>query len=245
MHQILGIDIGGTGIKSAIVDIEAGILLTSREKIATPKPATVHDVTKTLQSILKSHNWTGDVGIGFPGTIVGGKIRSANNLDESWKGLPVREHFCAQLGANVKVINDADAAGLAELYFGNAKGMPGSVVLLTIGTGIGSCVMVNGTLLEGSELGQMFMSNGLTAELFTSNRTRKVNNIEWMEWGKRLNIYLRHITEVFSPTYILLGGGASARPERFMEAIDKDIPVLMAKTQNTAGIIGAALSCRL
>lgn len=240
MH-ILGIDIGGTGIKAAIVETTSGALVSGKVRIDTPRPATPEAIGKTLQTLVEQHQWSGAIGIGFPAAIQSGIARSAANIDKSFIGLPVAAYFSQQTGCRVYVANDADVAGLAEMRFGAGKDKAGVVLIVTIGTGLGTALFSNGCLLPNTELGHLLLENGIEAERYASEAVRIENNLKWNEWGERFNLYLNTMESLFWPDLIVLGGGVSKKLHKFAPMLTTKAPVVAASFLNQAGIVGAAL----
>lgn len=241
--KILGIDIGGTGIKGAIVDVTTGEMLTERKKILTPQPPTPEAVLETVNKLVDIYEWRGkDIGIGFPCVVKDKICLTANNISKSWIGTDVFEFFGTGIGSRVTVVNDADAAGVAESAFGNAKDKKGVVLVITIGTGIGSGFLYNGNLVPNVELGSIRWEEE-KAEYTISNRVRKTDDLSWKVWGSRIGKYLNHLIEIYSPTEIILGGGVSKKFENFKGYLDIKRPVTIstAKFLNGAGVIGAAI----
>ena len=240
--EILGIDVGGTGIKAAIVETATGVLLTERTRIETPRPATPEAIGQTLKTMLDQNQWSGvPIGMGFPAAIQHGIARTAANIDNSFIGLPVAEFFSQHTGCPVYMANDADAAGLAEMRFGAGKGHPGVVLIVTIGTGLGTALFVDGHLLPNTELGHVLLANGIEGERFASESVRIVNQLKWREWGPRLNLYLTTMENLFWPDLIILGGGVSDKLHKFSPMITTKAPVVAASFLNQAGLVGAAL----
>ena len=239
--QILGIDVGGSGIKAALVETADGSLLTERIRIETPRPATPQAVGKALQSVVRQMNWKGPVGLGFPAAIQHGLARTAANIDKSFIGLPIADYFSEQTGCKVYTANDADAAGLAEMHFGAGRDVPGVVLIVTIGTGLGTALFTDGHLLPNTELGHILLDNGREAERYASEAVRVVQKLKWKEWGKRLDHYLETLERLHWPDLIVLGGGVSKKLDRFASMISVRTPVVPAKLLNQAGIVGAAL----
>lgn len=239
--KILGIDVGASGIKGAIVDTVAGLLLTDRHRIETPDPATPKSMAKVVAEIAQHFEWKGRIGCGMPGPIKDGKVLTANNIHKSWIGTEAEPLYGKASGCKVTVINDADAAGLAEMKFGAGKGKKGVVVLITLGTGIGSALFVDGRLVQNVELGQIEI-RGKNAELRASGRIRKGKGLTWSAWGKAVNEYLHAVESIVWPDLIIIGGGMSKKSEKFLSHIDTRTKVVPAKLRNEAGIIGAALS---
>ena len=238
--QILGVDIGGSGIKGAIVDTTTGTLLTERHRIPTPQPATPEAMAATLKQLAEHFEWVGPIGCGFPATIHHGVAFSAANIDKSWINTPVDQVFAEATGCPCHVVNDADAAGLAEMQFGIGKDRQGVVMMLTIGTGIGSAIFVNGHLHPNTELGHLLMKGDI-AEQYCSDAARQREELSWEKWGKRFNRYLKRLEFLFNPDLFILGGGTAQRFERFSEMLDLRTEVVPAASLNQAGIIGAAL----
>jgi len=242
--EILGIDVGGTGIKAAIVNTETGVLITERHRIPTPRPATPEAVANTIQEMINHFNWKGLVGCGFPTPLQHGKCLSGGNLHETWKETSVNELFKNKTGNDFYVVNDADAAGLAEINFGAGKGIKGVVVMITIGTGIGSAIFLNGQLLPNTEFGHVLHENGKIFEKYAADSVRKSKNLSLKSWGKRLHEYFEHIELLLSPDLFIIGGGASKKLDKFESRINIRTHIVAAKSENEAGIIGAALAAK-
>jgi polyphosphate glucokinase len=240
--EILGIDIGGSGIKGAPVNVETGKQLKERFRIPTPQPSTPEAVAEVIKKIVEHFNWKGAVGCGFPTIISHGKAMAHGNMDSSWVGVQVDELFGKKTGLNVTVVNDADAAGLAEMRYGVGKNKQGLVVMVTIGTGLGSGVFYNGKLLPNFELGQLNYTNGKSIEKYAADSVRKKEELSFSEWGKRFNEFLHHVNLICAPDYFIIGGGASKKLHKFEDQLDVEVPILVAEFQNEAGIIGAAVS---
>lgn len=239
--QILGIDVGGSGIKAAVVETTDGALLTERIRIETPKPATPQAIGKLLQTLVKQLDWDGPVGVGFPAAIQHGIARTAANIDRSFIGLPIADYFSEQTGCTLYVANDADAAGLAEMRFGAGRNSQGVVLIITIGTGLGTALFTDGHLLPNAELGHILLDNGREAERYASEAVRVAKKLKWKEWGQRFNHYLATMEALHWPDLIVLGGGVSKKLDKFAPMIDIRTPVVPAKFLNQAGIVGAAL----
>ena len=239
--EVLGIDIGGSGIKGAVVDIRTGEFVTERKRIETPQPATPDIIAETLKKIVTHFNYQGKIGCGFPAVIQNGVIKTASNIDKSCIGINAYKLFSDVSGCSVKVYNDADAAGYAELKFGSVKDFQGLALFLTIGTGIGSAMFIKGQLIPNTEFGHIFMSNQLKAEHYTSDATRKKEDLSWKSWGKRFNEYLSYLEKLLSPELIILGGGASKKFEKYNDYLTIKTPIEPAQLLNHAGIIGASL----
>jgi polyphosphate glucokinase len=236
----LGIDIGGTGMKAAIVDLATGELVSDRFRIATPNPATPEAMAEVVVELVEHHRWTGSVGCAFPAVVRRGVVHSAANIDASWLEVDADAIFTRATGLEVHMINDADAAGLAEARFGAAAGRTGVVMLLTLGTGIGSAILVDGHLVPNTELGHLEL-DGPDVERRASAAARKRENLGWEEWAERVERYLRHVEDLFSPELIILGGGVTKKPERWFPHISIDTELVIASMVNNAGIVGAAL----
>src|SRR5579875_4115838 len=214
MHA-LGVDIGGTGIKAAPVDVTTGQLLKERQKIDTPHPATPAAVASVVAELTKAFDWTGPVGITFPGVVVNGVTRTAANVDQAWIGLDARDLLAKATGLEVSVVNDADAAGMAEMAFGAGKGVDSTVLMLTLGTGIGSALFIDGILVPNTEFGHIEI-RGKDAESRASERAKVAGDLSWKHWAKNVNEYLEHIEALVSPQLILVGGGISKQSDKFL-----------------------------
>lgn len=241
---VLGIDFGGSGIKGAPIDTKKGKLVADRFRIPTPLPATPEAVTEVINQIVEHFSWKGPIGIGFPSAVQNGVIKTAANIDKTWVGIDAQKIIGQRTGQVVCVINDADAAGYAEMKFGRGKGIMGTVILVTVGTGIGSVLFTNGELVANTELGHIFLNNGQEAEEFSADSVRQTDNLEWMEWGERFNVYLNEMHKLFWPELIIVGGGVSKKPEKFIQSIHVPVKIVMAKLKNEAGIIGAAVAAK-
>ncbi len=241
-NEILGIDIGGTGIKGAIVNTITGELLSERIKIKTPKPSTPEAILEVIKTLKKNLKYKGDkIGIGFPSIVKKGIILSAANIDKSWITYPIVKNYSKALRSKVYVINDADAAGLAEMKFGSGKDKKGFVMFLTIGTGIGSAPFKNGELLANTELGHLKYKTS-HAEKYASNGARESKKLSWKAWGTELDSYLKLIDFYLSPDEFILGGGVSKEFTAFKNYLTINSPVSPAQLQNAAGVIGAAMA---
>ncbi|MCK1820359.1 ROK family protein [Streptomyces sp. XM83C] len=241
--QIFGVDIGGSGIKGAPVDLDKGDLAQERHKVLTPHPATPEGVADGVKEVVDHFGWTGPVGLTFPGVVTGGStVRTAANVDKSWIDTDARALFSERLGGlPVTVVNDADAAGVAEMHFGAGKDRRGTVVLLTFGTGIGSAVFIDGHLVPNTELGHLELK-GHDAEKRASSKAKEDEDLSWEHWARRVRKYLAHVEMLFSPELFIIGGGVSRKAEKFLPHI-KDIraEIVPAQLQNNAGIVGAAM----
>jgi polyphosphate glucokinase len=240
MHHILGIDVGGSGVKGAVVDVTTGQLVTDRYRLKTPRPAGPAEIAHVVSRVVRHFKWTGRVGCGMPGPIKDGRVLALANLDKAWIGVRAYEVYSAACGCPVTVLNDADAAGLAEMRFGAGRDRQGVVVLATFGTGIGTAVFVDGRLVPNTEFGQMEL-RGKAAEQFASARIRKVKDLSWKVWAKRVNEYLAALENVLWPDVIIIGGGVSRKASRFLPALTTRATVMAATLGNEAGIVGAAL----
>jgi polyphosphate glucokinase len=238
-NQILGIDVGASGIKGAIVNVKTGELITERFRVPTPSPAKPKAVAKSVLTIVNHFKWKGLIGVGFPAVIQNGIVKTAANIDNKWIGTNVEKLLSKTTGCPVSVRNDADVAGIAELQFGAGKNKKGTIILITIGSGLGSAVFTDGVLLANSELGHLKFK-GMIAEHYAADSIRKKMNLNWNEWGKRFNEYLQHLEFIFSPDLILLGGGSSKKFIKYKNLLKLDCEVIPAKLLNHAGIIGAA-----
>ncbi|GAA3696355.1 ROK family protein [Zhihengliuella alba] len=247
----IGIDIGGTGMKGGIVDLQQGKLIGERFRIPTPKPSTpeaVADVVGEIVEELMKRDAAPDpstpVGAAFPAIIDDGVARSAANVDKTWIDADVDGIFTARLGREVHIINDADAAGLAEARYGAGRGVKGSVLAITLGTGIGSAMLYNGTLIPNFELGHLEV-DGHDAESRASASAREREDLPWPEYSERLQRYFSHVEFLFSPKLFIIGGGISKRAEDFLPNLDLRTPTVVAELKNNAGIVGAALQAAL
>jgi polyphosphate glucokinase len=237
--EILGIDIGGTGIKGAPVDIASGTLLAERYRLKTPSPATPAAVSEAVVQVVEHFHWQGPVGCGFPAVVCHGAVRTASNIAKTWIGQDARALFEVATGCAVTVINDADAAGYAEMHFGAGRGVSGTVLLVTLGTGVGTAVFINGHLLPNTELGHIEI-NGRNAETWAAAGVRERKKLCWEKWAKRLDIYLTALQGYLWPDLIILGGGVSKKHEKFLPLLTLDARIVPAHLRNKAGIIGAA-----
>lgn len=238
--QGFGVDIGGTGMKAAPVDLASGELTGDRYRIDTPQPATPEAVAEVLRALVNHHGWRGPIGVCMPSVVTHGIVRSAANIDDSWLGVDADALFTGVVGQPVAVLNDADAAGVAEMTWGVGAGRSGVVLCLTFGTGIGSGLFVDGHLVPNTELGHLEL-DGHDAEKRAAASARKRDGLDWDEWADRVDRYLRHVVMLFSPELIILGGGASKKPEKWVDRLDPGCDVVVAEFANNAGIAGAAL----
>lgn len=240
--QALGIDIGGTGIKGAPVDLSTGRLLADRKKIATPRPATPEAVTEVVREVAQSFGWTGAVGATFPGVVTSGTIRTAANVDRSWIGTDSAALFGKAIGTDVVVLNDADAAGIAEMTFGAGAGVKGSVLMLTFGTGVGSALFTDGALVPNTEFGHIEI-RGKDAEKRASEHAKVEHGWGWKEWTERVSEYLQRVEALLSPNLIIVGGGISKEAPKWVPMLDGvRAKVVPATLHNDAGIVGGAMA---
>ncbi|MGB8360710.1 MAG: ROK family protein [Acidimicrobiia bacterium] len=237
----LGIDIGGSGIKSALVDVDDGSLMSERFRVDTPQPATPDACAGVVATHIAHHGYGGRLGVGFPAVVRNGTAESANNIDQAWIGTSVAGVIGAATGLDVVVINDADAAAVAEAAFGAAKGVGGLVLTITFGTGIGSGMLVDGRLVPNLELGQIELEGHSPAESYFSAKARRTENLDWDQWGARANRYLTHVCAVFSPDLMVIGGGLAKHWDEYTDTLDESLPLVPATLGNNAGLIGAAL----
>jgi polyphosphate glucokinase len=238
---LLGIDIGGTGIKGAPVDVETGQLVGERFRIDTPRPAMPNAVADVVEQIAAHFNYHGPAGVTFPAVVKHGVTYTAANVDPSWIGTNAGELFSRHVGGLVTVVNDADAAGVAEIRFGAGKDRKGVIILLTLGTGIGSAVFLDGKLLPNTEFGHL-MIRGKEAEKRASERVREQRQLSWRQWAERLSEFLNELEKLFSPDLFIMGGGISKKAEKFFPYLKTktEVIVVPAQMRNEAGIIGAA-----
>jgi len=237
-----GIDVGGSGIKGGIVDIDTGLLIGERIKLLTPQPATPSAVAKTIAEVVNGFGWTGPLGVTYPGVVTHGVVQTAANVDKSWIGTNAREVIGAELdGQDVTILNDADAAGLAEARYGAGRDNSGLVVLLTFGTGIGSAVIYNGTLIPNTELGHLEV-DGKEAEHRAASSVKERNDWSYEKWAKQVTRVLEAIENVIWPDLFIAGGGISRKADKWLHLLENRTPVVAAALQNTAGIVGAAMA---
>ena len=244
MRGLVGVDIGGTGIKVGVVDSHRGMLIGERVRVETPQPAVPEAVVSATAALVAAlPPDSGPVGIGVPGPIVGGKVMMAANLHDAWVGRPAAELFSEAIGRPCVVINDADAAGVAEVRFGAGRGVRGVVLLLTLGTGIGSALFVDGILVPNLELGHIEI-RGKDAEHRASAGARERRGLSYVEWAPLLDEYLDRVDQLVWPDLIILGGGISKRADKFIPLLSTRPPVVPAALRNEAGIVGAAVRAR-
>ncbi|MET0493506.1 MAG: polyphosphate--glucose phosphotransferase [Actinoplanes sp.] len=236
---ILGIDIGGSGVKGAPVDTVRGELLSERYRVPTPQPSDVSSVVEAVAEVAAQFEGYDRVGVTFPGVVVDGVTRTAANVDKSWLDAPAAQLFADRLGVPVSVLNDADAAGVAEVAFGGHD-QSGLLMMLTFGTGIGSALFLNGTLIPNTEFGHLEL-DGKDAEVRASDRAREAEDMSWEKWAGRVETYLKHVEALLSPRLFIIGGGVSKKADKFFPLIDIRTPLVPATLLNNAGIIGAAV----
>jgi polyphosphate glucokinase len=241
--KVLGIDVGGSGIKGAPVDTDTGKLLAERYRIKTPKEAEPEPVAETVAAITRHFQWEGPVGIGFPAPIKAGVAMMAANISPKWVGMNADELFTKITDCDCTLINDADAAGLAEMKFGAGSGQPGTVIMITLGTGIGTAIFHRGRLLPNTEFGHMQMK-GVDIEHRASDAARQREELSWKKYAKRLNKFLLQMEKLFWPDLFIIGGGISKESDKYIPLLTVEAPVVTAQFLNEAGIVGAALAAR-
>lgn len=236
----LGIDMGGSGIKAAPVNLIDGVLTMKRLRIDTPQPSTPESVVEVVARIVQEFAWRGPIGCTFPGVVRAGQTLSAANVDKAWIGYPAQAALQERLGQSVVLVNDADAAGLAELQFGAARGQLGTVLVFTLGTGLGSALFREGVLVPNTEFGHLPMY-GDSAERYMTDSARRREKLSWPVWAARVNEFLALVDRLLSPDYYIFGGGVSKRHDKFLPYLRAGAPIMPAKLRNQAGIVGAAL----
>jgi len=243
--NVLGIDVGGSGIKGSLVDVETGELVGQHIRLLTPRSFELEAVTETIAQLVGRFNHEGPVGVGFPGAVADGVVLTpptAHHVD-GWVGRSVNKLFSEATGCDVTVLNDADAAGLAEMRFGAGKDVPGVVITVTLGTGVGGGLFMDGQLVPNLEIGKIYLSgHDEVVEQYMAGRIRKEQGLKWYEYGERLNEFCLHVEHVFSPQMIIIGGGISSKHEKFLPDYPlKRTAVVPASLRNEAGICGAAV----
>ncbi len=239
---VFGVDIGGSGIKGAPVDLLHGTLAQERHKVLTPRPASPEAVVAAVREVVGHFGHQGPVGLTFPGVVVGGHTRTAANVDKNWIGLDAQGLFREALDLPATVLNDADAAGLAETTHGAGKGRGGVVLVLTFGTGIGSALFIDGVLVPNTELGHLEL-RGKDAERRASTAAKERHELSWEQWAVRVDEYLDLVEGLFSPQLIIVGGGVSRKHDRFLPLLrSREAEVVPAELRNDAGIVGAAMA---
>jgi len=239
--DILGIDIGGTGIKGAPVDTATGTLVGERFRLLTPVPATPEAVSETVAQVAAHFSWQGPIGCGFPAVVRSGRVYTAANVDKGWIGRDAQSLFSEATGCPVTVLNDADAAGYAEMRFGIGEGRQGVVLLVTLGTGIGTALFVDGSLVPNTELGHIEI-RGKDAEKRAAASARENKGLSWKKWARQVDEYLQHMNRYLSPDLIVIGGGVSKKHDKFLPRLTVKAEVVTARMENEAGIVGAALA---
>lgn len=239
--EALGIDIGGSGIKGAPVDTETGHLLTERFRIPTPQPATPEAVIAVTAQVIQHFEWSGPIGCGFPAVVKAGQVFTAANIAHSWIGVQIEDELAHTIGTPVRVLNDADAAGLAEMRWGAGHNRSGVVLIVTLGTGIGSALFVDGKLVPNTEFGHIEI-RGKEAEDRAADSVRERKQLSWKRWAKRVDEYLDMMERLVWPDLIVIGGGASADAEKFVPLLSARAEIVPAQLLNNAGIAGAALA---
>jgi polyphosphate glucokinase len=242
-EEILGIDVGGSGVKGAPVNIETGELTGERFRLQTPQPATPDALTTTIAEVAKHFNWQGKIGVGFPAAIKNGTAYTAANIDPEWIGTNGQALIEGKTGCRVTMLNDADAAGLAEISFGAGKGVPGTVIMVTLGTGIGVGMYVDGRLVPNTELGHIII-RGKDAERRASAGVREERDYSWKKWGRLLTEYFHELERLFWPDLFIVGGGVSDEWEKMEPHIQIETKIVPAKMFNLAGIVGAAIAAQ-
>lgn len=244
MVQALGLDIGGTGIKGAIVDVTTGELVGERFQLPTPQPATVDGIIDTVAQIVElartASNWEGPIGCTFPGIIKEGVVGTAANVDKTWIGVNLADRLGERLGQRVAVLNDADAAGVAEMRLGAGRGAHGVVMLIALGTGIGTALFVDGRLVSNTELGHLEI-DGHDAETQAATSAKVRENLSYADWAIRLQRYFSHVEMLFSPDLFIVGGAVSQSADQFLPLLDLHTPTIPAEMRHNSGIVGAAM----
>lgn len=238
--EILGIDVGGSGVKGAVVNTQTGHLISERYRIPTPEGRKPNDIARVIRQIQQHFDWNDNIGVAFPTVVINGKARYHGNLHQSWKGLQVDDLFSSYCGQTFNVINDADGAGLAETRYGAGRHRSGVVLMITIGTGLGTGLFYDGILIPNFELGYMLHKDGQLVEHYAANSVRKREGLSFEAWGKRLNEFLEYVERVVNPEFIILGGGVSKHIHRYRNQLTIKTPFVVGEKQNNSGIIGAA-----
>ena len=242
--KVLGIDIGGSGVKGAIVNTKTGKLVSEKIRFSTPNPSKPKNIIKGIQSnIINEFNWKGKVGCGFPGVIKNNKVFSAANISKKWIGVNIKKKFSKKFNLKCKAFNDADVAGIAEIELNKKINKKGTVIVITVGTGLGTSIFLDGKLVPNIEFGHLKMY-GDCAEKYASNLARKKLNLTWKQWSDRFNEYLDYVEFLISPNLIIFGGGISKYFDEFKSDLKSHCKIIPAKNKNNAGIIGAAISAK-
>lgn len=238
--EILGVDIGGSNIKAAPVDVSSGRICSTPFRIKTPSPSSPSNLAASLAQVAAHFDWTRRVGCTFPGPIVDSAVRDVGHLDESWHGMDAEAFLSEETGLDVSLLNDADAAGIAEMRFGAGRDLTGTVLVLTFGTGIGSALFREGCLVPNTEFGILHLGPG-SAESFASARIRSSGNLSYAEWAERVSTFVNHLDSLLYPELVVLGGAISSDWDHYADLLDVDAPVVPAELVGDAGIVGAAL----
>ncbi len=241
LQTAFGVDIGGTGTKGGVVNLADGTLIGDRFRRDTPQPATPEAVAKTVQTVADNFEYSGPFGVAFPGVVTHGLVHTAANVDPSWVGVSLVDTLSGNVPGPVTALNDADAAGLAEVRYGAGKGHPGLIIVVTFGTGIGTAVIYNGQLVPNAELGHIEL-DGHDAESKAAASAREREGLSWEQWGKRADRYLRHLENLLWPELFIFGGGISKSPQKWVPFLHTRTPIKIAAMRNNAGIVGAALA---
>ncbi|MEQ9304847.1 MAG: ROK family protein [Marinoscillum sp.] len=241
--KVLGIDIGGTGIKGAIVDTKTGTLISERHRISTPQPATPESIIDTVVALIGEFDWKGPIGCGFPAAVRHEIVKTASNIDKSWIGLNAAKQIKKATRCPTHLINDVDAAGMAEMKFGAGKDQNGTTLMVAAGTGIGTALFIDKRLVPNTELG-FIQLHGMPGEHYAANSVRKSEKLSIEEWAGRFNEYLQRLEMLFWPDLFILGGGISKQFESYEQYFDLDTKIVPAVSRNHAGIIGAALAAK-
>lgn len=240
--NILGIDIGGSAIKGGVVDSLTGKLLTERKRFETPAGGKPQAMIEVLIELVQHFNWKGPIGCGYPGVVKNGQIFTAANLDKSWIGLNLEELLKHHTDCPTHCLNDADAAGLAEMHFGAGRSQMGVVMMITVGTGIGTALFNEGKLCPNTELGHLWMKNGKEGEKWASAAVKEKQELSWKDWARRFDKYLRLVEGLFWPDLFIIGGGIADKAEKFLPHLNVETEIRIAEQGNVAGITGAALA---
>lgn len=240
--HVLGIDVGGSGIKANLVDLDLGQPVGERRRIETPQPSTPDAVAEVIVDLVDLFDVKGPVGCTFPAVVRNGVTLTAANVDPSWIGFDARSFLSVALDRRVTVVNDADAAGLAEMTFGAGRNRDGVVLCLTFGTGIGSALFTHGVLVPNLELGHLSLAGNDSVEDWAAASVKDTEGLTWADWGKRVNVFLQHVELLLSPDLIVMGGGVSRKFEKFAGSLDTRCEVVAAELRNEAGIVGAAMA---
>lgn len=238
--RVLGIDVGGSGIKGAIVDIETGVPETDRFRVETPQPANPKNIVETIKIITDHFNWKEKIGVGFPAIVLNGIVKTATNIDKSCIDVNFEKLIFLETGCKAKLLNDADAAAVAEINFGEGKNENGLILMITVGTGVGAAMFYKKMLIPNMEFGHIYLPNGKWGEKYISDATRKKDDLDWQTWTKRFNEYINHLGFLISPELIVVGGGISKKWDKVEPYLKSDFNIKTAALKNNAGIVGAA-----